>query len=197
MLDTSVRKYIQTSMDVVAKYSGLIYLHPNMVTTLALIFGLASALLLGLGYNITAFILLWVSGTLDVLDGTVARLTKKSSKFGAYLDLIFDRIVEAAIILGLFFLAPQYPLTYMLFFVSVIFNFSTFMLAGTLFTNTGVKSMHYDVGIAERTETFIVFSIAMLFPSHILIILNVFNALIFVTGIIRMIRIGMIVSEKK
>lgn len=69
---------------------------------------------------------------LDVLDGTVARLTGCSTKIGAYVDLIFDRMVEASVIMGFYFLLPQYALAYLLFFVSVLFNFTTFIVAGTI-----------------------------------------------------------------
>ncbi len=195
MLDSNARKYIQKGMDAVATYSGLIRLHPNVITTMAFVLGLICAFAISEGYTIAAFVLLWVSGALDVLDGTVARLTNKSSKFGAYLDMIFDRMVEAAIILGFYFLDPQHALTYLLFFVAVLFNFTTFMLAGNFFTNTGVKSMHYDFGLAERTETFIFFSLLILFPTYIVLILNIFNALTFVTGVVRIIRIG--IATKK
>ncbi len=195
VLDSRMRKYIQKAMDGIAKYSGLIYLHPNVITTIAFILGLGCAFAISRGFSIIAFCLLWVSGTLDVLDGTVARLTGKSSQFGAYLDMIFDRMVEAAIIVGFFFLAPEHALTYLFFFVAVLFNFTTFMLAGNLFKNTGVKSMHYDFGLAERTETFIFFSLLILFPSYIVIILNVFNAIVFLTGIVRIIRIAKALRE--
>ncbi len=195
MLDSNARKYIQKSMNAIATYSGLVRLHPNVITTMAFVVGLVCAFTIYRGYTIAAFVLLWVSGALDVLDGTVARLTNKSSKFGAYLDMIFDRMVEAAIILGFYLLAPQHALTYLLFFVVVLFNFTTFMLAGNLFVNTSVKSMHYDFGLAERTETFIFFSLSILFPPYIVIILNIFNALTFVTGVVRIVRIG--IATKK
>jgi phosphatidylglycerophosphate synthase len=129
--------------------------------------------------------LLWISGLLDVLDGSVARLTGKSSASGAYMDLIFDRMVEAFIILGFTILAPANYIAYILFYISVIFNFTTFIVAGALFKNDSKKSMHYDTGIAERTETFIVFSLMLIFKNHITVILMVFNAIIFLTGIIR------------
>ena len=73
----------------------------------------------------------------------------------------------------------------MLFYIAVIFNFTTFIVAGALFKNDSEKSMHYDVGIAERTETFIVFTMLATFTNYINPILMVFNSVIFITGIIR------------
>lgn len=49
--------------------------------------------------------------------------------------------------------------------------------------------MHYDVGLAERTETFIVFSLMILFQKYTYIILMSFNGIIFLTGFIRFFRI--------
>ncbi len=189
MIDTDVRKHVQSSFDLLAKKSLLVHLHPNFITTLGLLTGVTCAVLIGFGHLWEAFILLWVSGLLDVLDGTVARITGKTSSIGAYLDLIFDRVVEGAIIFSFYFIAPQFAIFYFVFFMGAMFNFTTFMLAGTLFKNTGKKSMHYDIGLVERTESFITFGLMMLFPAFIPYILGLFNFLMILTGIIRIYRI--------
>ncbi len=189
MIDTTGRKHVQGAFNGAAKFLKLINLHPNVITIIAFILGIVSFVFLSIGYVFTALVLLWLSGTFDVLDGTVARLTGKSSKLGAYLDMIFDRLVECFIILGFYFYMPEFALSYFIFFIGMIFNYSTFVLAGSLFKNTGNKSMHYDIGIVERTESFICFSAMMIFPQYIFIILNIFNALMILTGILRMSRI--------
>ncbi len=189
MLDTRARKYLQKGFDTVAKKSFLIKIHPNAVTVLAFLLGITSAGLVAMGLYLPAVALLWLSGLLDVLDGTVARLTGKTSNIGAYLDLVFDRMVECAVIFGFYIALPQFAISYYLFYIGAMFNFSTFMLAGNLFKNTGKKSMHYDIGIVERSESFIFFTLMMIFPDYIFITLNIFNALMLLTGIIRMAKI--------
>ncbi len=189
MIDTKLRKYAQTSFDRVAKFLKLINLHPNTVTVFAFIFGVISFICLCLSHTMLALIFLWLSGLFDVLDGTVARLTNKKSNIGAYLDMVFDRTVECILIIGFYIYRPEFALSYFIFLSGMVFNFSTFMLAGNLFKNTSNKSMHYDIGLVERTESFIVFSAMMLFPDYIFISINIFNALMILTGIIRMVRI--------
>ncbi len=189
MVDTNVRRYLQGGFDVVAKGSGLVRLSPNVITVMAFILGGAAAVALAFGFKLISLSLLWVSGLLDVLDGTVARLTNKSSKLGGYLDLVFDRLVEAFMIIAFFILMPGNTIHYLIFLTGVIFNFSTFMLAASLFENKGVKSAHYDIGIVERTETFILFSLMILFSGIAFVFIAIFNILMFLTGIIRMIRI--------
>jgi archaetidylinositol phosphate synthase len=46
-------------------------------------------------------ILLLISGFFDIVDGTVAKITKKSSKKGSFLDSSFDKISEVSVFLGL------------------------------------------------------------------------------------------------
>lgn len=44
-----------------------------------------------------------VAGFLDFVDGSVARVTGRATKFGAYLDTVADRYVEFFVVAGLFF----------------------------------------------------------------------------------------------
>jgi archaetidylinositol phosphate synthase len=45
--------------------------------------------------------LLLLSGFFDIVDGSVARITKSLSKEGAFLDSVFDKIAEVAIFSGI------------------------------------------------------------------------------------------------
>jgi CDP-diacylglycerol--glycerol-3-phosphate 3-phosphatidyltransferase len=62
---------------------------------------LAAALLTGLGALLGAAIVLAFAGTFDILDGALARATKKSYPYGAFLDSSMDRIAEAATYAGI------------------------------------------------------------------------------------------------
>lgn len=189
MIDTKLRGTFQPIFNKTAKVLVKLKIQPDTVTIAAFLLGLIAGGMVAFNQLSLALIFLWLSGLLDVLDGSVARLTGKSTKRGAYMDLIFDRMVEAGIILGFYFLLPENALIYILFFIAAMFNFTTFIVAGALFNNTGEKSMHYDVGIAERTETFIVFSLMMIFPRYIIGILATFDFVIFLTGMIRFHRV--------
>lgn len=189
MIDSIWRKKLQPYFDAPAKLCVHLKIKPNAITISAFIIGIGCGLSIALARPWTALVLLVLSGFLDIIDGSVARLLGKSSKFGAFLDLVLDKMVESAVILGFVFLLPQYYLAYILFFIAVLFNYSTFVVAGTLIKNTGSKSMHYDAGIAERTETFIVFGAMIVFNNYVYQILMIFNLIIFITGIIRFIKV--------
>lgn len=189
MIDTKLRPAFQGFFEKLAKVLIKINCTPDQITIFAFILGILAAYLTAREYPIIALAVLWLSGLFDVLDGTVARLIKRISPGGALLDLIFDRMVEAAMIFGFFYWMPEHTWMYLLFLTGVIFNFSTFLAAGSLYKNLGDKSMYYDSGLLERTETFIFFSFILLFPQIAFYLFLVFNLLMFTTGIRRFYRI--------
>ena len=81
-----------------------IFITPNQITLLSLIFGLLSAICFSLGeYNVGVIgaLFLIVSYTLDNCDGEVARIKNMSSDFGAKFDDMVDWIVDASFFIAL------------------------------------------------------------------------------------------------
>lgn len=73
---------------------------PNQVTIVGLLAHLPIALLIALGNNVWAAILLIIFGLFDTLDGELARLQKRTSARGMFLDAATDRIKEVIIYSG-------------------------------------------------------------------------------------------------
>jgi len=74
---------------------------PNGITILGFLITVVSAYLVGAGWLLAGGIVFLVGGSLDLLDGGLARLTGKASPFGALLDSVFDRLSEAALFVGI------------------------------------------------------------------------------------------------
>ena len=84
---------------------------PNFWTLVSLLFAVASGLTYmspllaaGIGWYYTSLagsIMLLISGFFDIVDGSVARTLKQSSKKGAFLDSILDKISESLIFIGI------------------------------------------------------------------------------------------------
>jgi CDP-diacylglycerol---glycerol-3-phosphate 3-phosphatidyltransferase len=74
---------------------------PNMVTVAGMLITFAAAVLVGMGYLLIGGVVLALAGTFDILDGALARATKRSYPYGAFLDSTTDRCSEAATYLGI------------------------------------------------------------------------------------------------
>jgi len=131
-------------------------LSPNFWTSVALFLAFASAITYGLSIEfglIIGGILLLVSGFFDIVDGQVARVTKKTSKRGGFLDSVFDKIAEVAIFLGILLggLAEPY-LIFLAITLSLLVSY----------TRSRAESLGINlqgIGIGERAERLLVIAI--------------------------------------
>jgi len=73
---------------------------PNQVTVAGTLLTFVAGALAGLGQLRTAGLVLAFSGTFDILDGALARATKRSYPYGAFLDSTLDRYSEGAVYVG-------------------------------------------------------------------------------------------------
>ncbi|MBA2176616.1 CDP-alcohol phosphatidyltransferase family protein [Halobacillus locisalis] len=166
MLDTHARKFVQPTIDKSADFFLKRGRTANQITVLALIVGLSTSFLYAWGLPVVAVIMLWLSGFLDAVDGTMARHTK-TSPFGTVMDVTFDRIVEIGMIIAIAYVHPEVLWPLLLLSVSIIVSMTIFLVVGTVSEKAGMKSFYYQAGAAERTEGFIFFSIMLLFPDFL------------------------------
>jgi len=134
-----------------------------------------------------AFLALLLSGFLDTLDGSLARYLNLVTSKGAALDIVCDRIVELAVIIGLFFVdANVRALPSLVMLGSILLCITTFLVVGIFVENPSMKSFFYSPGLIERGEAFIFFSIMILFPSTFMVAAYLFSALTLFTAIFRL-----------
>jgi CDP-diacylglycerol--glycerol-3-phosphate 3-phosphatidyltransferase len=153
MLNGLIRTPITKILTPVARGLLRMGVTPNMVTAAGTLGATASALLLyptghlfGGTIAITAFIFS------DVIDGTMARLSGKSSRWGALLDSTLDRVGDSAIFGGLVLYYAQCDhLSAVLAGVCLIFG----GLVPYVKARAEALGIHCDGGIAERAERII------------------------------------------
>ena len=163
------------------------FLSPNMVTALAICVGISIIPALIYSQVLLALFLLSLSGLLDTLDGTIARLYQKSSPYGTALDILGDRIVEFSIILGLFLMSPETRALECLMMVGSIFICVTsFLVVGIFAENDSHKGFHYSPGLMERLEAFLFFALMILFSDLFSYLAWLFSCLVFLTTILRL-----------
>ena len=76
-------------------------LTPNQITVVGVALTFVAAGLAAFGQLRWAGVVLIFAGTCDILDGALARSTKASYPYGAFLDSTLDRYSEGAVYLGL------------------------------------------------------------------------------------------------
>ena len=96
--------FVSTWSRYVARWAARIGLSPNQVTVIALCVGTCAGVAFATGERagyIAGAVLLYLSFVFDCVDGQLARYTRRYSKFGAYLDSVFDRAKEYIAFAGL------------------------------------------------------------------------------------------------
>lgn len=160
---------------------------PQTVTLSSCLIGLIVCPLLVFGFPWIAFLALLLSGFLDTLDGSLARYLKLISSKGAALDIVCDRLVEIAVILGLYLVdTDSRALPCLLMLGSILLCITTFLVVGIFVDNQSTKSFFYSPGLIERSEAFIFFSIIILFPFTFFIASYLFTALTCFTAFFRL-----------
>lgn len=148
---------------------GSLGLSPTFWSMIGFVFAILSSIFFGLTnfFNqqgvefpsqIFASILLLISGFFDVVDGSVARVMKKSTTKGAFLDSNFDKVSEALIFIGIAIGGLSNPILAMI-------ALSTCILVSYL--RARAESLGIDlkgVGIGERAERLLILSICGLIP---------------------------------
>lgn len=86
----------------------MLNVNPNVVSCIALSFALAAGITFYVSYMthwllILAVLFTFLNALFDALDGKIARLTKKSSAKGDFLDHVFDRYADIFILGGIAF----------------------------------------------------------------------------------------------
>lgn len=186
MLDTNARKIVQPIIGRTADFFIKLRLTADNVTLIALIVGLLPSVVILSGFsNILAVVILWISGFLDAVDGTIARKTNSSSLFGTIMDITFDRIVEVSLIIAISFKISNNPLMFVILASSIILSMTIFLTVAAACEKASEKSFYYQPGLAERTEGFIMFSMMLILPQYTDYICIVFIAMILFTAIQR------------
>jgi len=125
---------------------------PDVVTLVGTIGVAAGALVFfPQGMLLTGVLVITAFVFSDLIDGYMARLTGKSSKFGAFLDSTLDRIGDGAIFggLALYFAGPGDSTLYL-----VLALVCTVMGGVTSYARARAESLGFQakVGIAERSD---------------------------------------------
>ncbi|HXF42366.1 MAG TPA: CDP-alcohol phosphatidyltransferase family protein [Pyrinomonadaceae bacterium] len=137
--------------------------HPNVLTTIGVVINMMCGVLFGVGEFFWAGIVLIVANLFDMLDGNVARITGRVTKFGSFLDSTLDRLSDMVSFLGIMIFyasnRPQHSIVNVILagigmIASVLVSYTTARSEGL-----GVKA---NVGFLQRPERIVLLIIGAL-----------------------------------
>jgi phosphatidylglycerophosphate synthase len=131
---------------------------------------------------------LWLANRLlDGLDGPTARAAGKATDAGGFLDIVADFSVYAGIILGLAVAVPGARLACVALLTAYYVSGTAFLALSSLAERRGQdlgdeRSLQFIGGLAEGTETVIVYALLFLLPADATVIAWAFAAAVAVTA---------------
>ena len=151
MIGRAIGLGFSTARDFVARGLIRVAVTPNMLTLLGVAFTLGAGACYALGggamrlawsldaapgapnaYPFLAAWLLILASACDMLDGAVARIGNKATRFGAFLDSTLDRLSDFAVFAGIgLYYARQSPANLTFVLASMLAFFNAFMLSYT------------------------------------------------------------------
>jgi len=91
----------QRIIDAMVRWLAYGHINPNLLTVIGVAINVGSGLLFGYGQFFWAGIVLIVANLFDMLDGQVARLSGRVTRFGGFLDSSLDRLSDMVVFVGL------------------------------------------------------------------------------------------------
>ena len=133
--------------------------HPNTITIVGTLCTVIGGIIYGTGHIRTGGFFLGITALFDVLDGTVARRSNKSSMFGAFLDSTLDRLADGFVLGGLavFYATSQIHGSVPLMITARVGLVGAFL---TSYTRARAESLGLDakVGLLQRPERVVLLS---------------------------------------
>jgi CDP-diacylglycerol--glycerol-3-phosphate 3-phosphatidyltransferase len=122
MLSEYARKYARLFLEPLARFISRTGISPNVITVIGFIMMIGVAVVVAMGHFVWGGILITAVAIFDAVDGTLARMMGRTSRFGAFLDSTLDRFSEAVIFLGLFiyFVGQNQNLELILIYATVV-----------------------------------------------------------------------------
>ena len=147
----------------VGRIVGKTGVSPNTLTIFGFCINFGVAWLISQGHFLYGGILILVAGIFDLLDGAVARMMGKVSKFGALLDSTLDRYSEGVVLFGLlWYYASRQNIAYktecLLIFATIVGS----ILVSYVRARAEGLSLDAEVGIFRRTMRIGILSLGLM-----------------------------------
>jgi CDP-diacylglycerol---glycerol-3-phosphate 3-phosphatidyltransferase len=146
-------------IDPVADWLVKKQVHPNTITVFGTVCTVIGGIIYATGHIKTGGWFIGITALFDVLDGTVARRSNRSSTFGAFLDSTLDRLADGFVLGGLavFYATSATHYSVPLMVTALLGIMGAFL---TSYTRARAEALGLDakVGLLQRPERVVLMS---------------------------------------
>jgi phosphatidylglycerophosphate synthase len=169
MFTTRFEAWVRRKAEALMSALARVPVTPNQLTVIGLALTFLAAGLTAFGYLLWAGVVLIFAGTFDILDGALARSTRRSYAYGAFLDSTLDRYSEGAMYIGLlaYFISAGGPLQRWLVLATGAALAGSFLVS---YVRARAQSLGFtcETGIFARPERVVVTVIGLIFGGVVL-----------------------------
>jgi phosphatidylglycerophosphate synthase len=192
MLDTRMRAMLAPALGAAGRELARAGVPPAALTAAGWAAGAGACAATALHAWPTALALWLANRLLDGLDGPAARAAGRVTDTGGFLDIVADFSVYAGIVLALAVALPGARLACAALLSAYYVSGAAFLALSSLAERRRLRlgddrSLRFVGGLAEGTETVIVYTALFLLPQHAVIIVWAFTAAVTVTVIQRVV----------
>jgi phosphatidylglycerophosphate synthase len=196
VLDTRVRRALAPPLDRVGAALADAGLPPLALTAAGFVAGLAACGTVVAHAWVLALVLWLTNRLLDGLDGPVAR-RRGATDLGGFLDIVADFTVYAGFVVAVAVALPAARVAALALLMAYYVSGTAFLALSSLLERRGLpagesidgavdrRSLRFVGGLAEGTETVLVYVLFCLFPQHAAVIAWLFTAAVAVTAVQR------------
>jgi archaetidylinositol phosphate synthase len=161
------RNHLQPILEKIGIIFASTGLSPNIFSLIGFIITILSSIIFGINslqfdptinFSAIGSLFLLVGGFFDVIDGSVAKITKRSSRKGSFLDSTLDKISETIIFLGIAIGELANP-------ILCLIAVSSSLLVS--YTRSRAETLGIDlsgVGFGERAERILILAVMGFLP---------------------------------
>lgn len=173
MFDESFRQRFQVVLRPLAMQVARSGITPNGVTFVTFAIAITAALTVAWVHPVTGIVIWLISRIGDGLDGTLARVTGRTSAFGGVLDITLDMAAYAAIVLAFSYVHPEQALAWSAVLAGYVLVITTTLAlsdaarAGGRHVSDTNRTFQFTPGITEAGETNAIYVVWALWPAAI------------------------------
>jgi CDP-diacylglycerol---glycerol-3-phosphate 3-phosphatidyltransferase len=161
VLSSKARRAVSHVVDPVGQSLARAGVTANALTIVGLAGSIVAGVLIGSGRTVLGGAVALLAGLPDVLDGAVAKASGSAGPRGAFFDSVVDRLSDAAVLLGVVWLAAGGERPRLAFLAGLVLALSM----SVSYVRARAQSLGFtcDVGVAERAERLLLLGAALLF----------------------------------